>query len=287
MNANNDVKNMRDRIETFGNKSILQHGKLNNRIYLIKLDESDYPLILDHLRELAQEHNYAKIICKIPEWAVPLFLADGFLTEAIIPKFYQGKTAVFFLSKYRDSDRLMNLEYKNLEELSKLFKAIHAKENDPGNDQYDTRFLDETNVEQITDLYKKVFKSYPFPIFNPGYILKSMKENVCYFGIQKKNKLIAIASSELDRKGQNAEMTDFATDPEFRGKKLGQLLLSRMEEEMKEMNIKTLYTIARLPSIPMNKVFLKHQYQYAGTLLKNTNISGSIESMNVYYKQLK
>lgn len=286
MNVNNDVKNMRDRIETFGNKSILQHGKLNNRIYLIKLDESDYPLILDHLRELAQEHNYAKIICKIPEWAVPLFLADGFLTEAIIPKFYQGKTAVFFLSKYRDSDRLMNLEYKNLEELSKLFKAIHAKENDPGNDQYDTRFLDETNVEQITDLYKKVFKSYPFPIFNPGYILKSMKENVCYFGIQKKNKLIAIASSELDRKGQNAEMTDFATDPEFRGKKLGQLLLSRMEEEMKEMNIKTLYTIARLPSIPMNKVFLKHQYLYAGTLLRNTNISGSIESMNVYYKQL-
>lgn len=275
-----------DRIETLGNRSIVQHGKLNNRIYLIKLDESDCPLILDHLRELAQEHNYAKIICKIPEWAVPLFLADGFLTEAIIPKFYQGKTAVFFLSKYRDSDRLMNLEYKNLEETSKLFKALHEKEDDPGNDKFDIRLLDETDVEQITDLYKKVFKSYPFPIFNPGYILKSMKENVCYFGIQKKNKLIAIASSELDRKGQNAEMTDFATDPEFRGKKLGQLLLSRMEEEMEEMNIKTLYTIARLPSIPMNKVFLKHQYQYAGTLLKNTNISGSIESMNVYYKQL-
>jgi putative beta-lysine N-acetyltransferase len=278
---------MRDRIETIGNRSIVQHGKLNNRIYLMKMDDSDCPVILDHLKELAQEHAYAKIICKVPEWAVPLFMADGFMTEAIIPEFYQGKTAVFFLSKYRDSDRLMNLEYKNFEELSELFKALPVKESTSGNDKYDIRLLDETNVEQITDLYKKVFKSYPFPIFNPGYILKSMKENVCYFGIQKKNNLIAVASSELDRNEQNAEMTDFATDPDFRGKKLGQRLLSRMEKEMMKMNIKTVYTIARLPSIPMNKVFLKHQYQFAGTLLRNTNISGSIESMNVYYKLLK
>jgi putative beta-lysine N-acetyltransferase len=277
---------MRDQIETIGNKSILQHGKLNNRIYLMKLDDSDCPQVLDLLRELAHEHNYAKIVCKVPQWAVPTFIADGFMTEAIIPKFYKGQTSAFFLSKFRDSDRLMNLEYKNLEQLSKLFKANHPKEKVAENKNIDIRLLDETDVEQITELYKKIFKSYPFPIFNPGYILKTMKENVSYFGIQEKNKLIAIASSEIDVIGQNAEMTDFATDPDYRGKKLGQLLLSRMEKEMKKLDIKTLYTIARLPSIPMNKVFLKNQYMYAGTLLRNTNISGSIESMNIYYKHL-
>jgi beta-lysine N6-acetyltransferase len=36
----------------------------------------------------------------------------------------------------------------------------------------------------------------------------------------------------------------------------------------------------------MNKTFLKFDYCYSGTLINNTNIAGSIESMNVYYKHL-
>jgi lysine 2,3-aminomutase len=114
-----------------------------------------------------------------------------------------------------------------------------------------------------------------------------MHEDIHYFGVYEKRRLVAISSAEVDKKGGYAEMTDFATDPDFRGQKLGQFLLEKMEKEMKAMKIKTLYTIARLKSPPMNKVFLKHQYVYAGTLLRNTNISGSIESMNIYYKHLK
>jgi putative beta-lysine N-acetyltransferase len=180
----------------------------------------------------------------------------------------------------------MKLETDSLRELSELIKngpehAVFAKENIAK-----VKRLGSDQVGQITDLYSKVFLSYPFPIHNPGYILKTMEEDVHYFGVSKKGKLVAVASAEIDQKGANAEMTDFATHPDFRGKKLGQYLLQRMELEMKAMHIKTLYTIARLNSISMNKVFLKHQYIFGGTLLQNTNISGSIESMNVYYKHL-
>ncbi len=59
-----------------------------------------------------------------------------------------------------------------------------------------------------------------------------------------------------------------------------------MEIEMKNQGMKTLYTIARLNSIAMNLTFLRSNYKYSGTLIKNTNISGQIESMNVYYKQI-
>ncbi len=277
---------MEDRIESIGKGSIIQHGKLNNRIYLIKLGRKDCPGILDSLRQLALEQGYTKIFCKVPEWAAPQFFADGYLSEAIIPGFYQGKAGAFFLAKYLDSDRLMNLETNSLGELSELLKNTHAKTAHSNKDFRKIKHLGPDDVEQITDLYRKVFLSYPFPIHNPGYILKTMQENVHYFGVSKKGKLVAIASAEIDQKGANAEMTDFATDPDFRGQKLGQLLLEKMETEMKAMKINTLYTIARLKSIPMNKVFLKHQYQYAGTLLRNTNISGNIESMNVYYKHL-
>lgn len=277
---------MEDRIETIGKGSIIQHGKFNNRIYLIKLAKADCPGVLNHLRNMARKHDYAKIFCKVPEWAAPLFIADGYMTEAIIPGFYKGNDAVFFLSKYLDSDRLMHLENEGLEALSELLKEFPHKQKSVNSNGFTIKQLEAEDVSQITDLFKRVFKSYPFPIHNPQYIKETMQDNVRYFGVRKQGKLIAVASAEIDKEGENAEMTDFATAPEFRGKKLGQMLLEKMEKEMVAMHIKTLFTLARLPSIPMNKVFLKHRYQYAGTLLRNTHISGSIESMNVYYKHL-
>jgi len=277
---------MEDRIETICNDSVIQHGKLNDRIYLIKLGKEDISVILATLREIIRENNYTKIFCKVPEWAAPFFFADGYLTEAIIPNFYSKKEAAFFVAKYMDSDRLMNLEKGSLGSLGELLKTSKKREELPKIPAFKVGFLGNEDVEQITDVYKKVFKTYPFPIHKPGYILKTMKENVRYFGVKKKEKLVAISSAEIDFEGKNAEMTDFATLPDFRGLKLGQYLLARMEKEMKTLEIATLYTIARLQSIPMNKVFLKYQYQYGGTLVRNTNISGNIESMNVYYKYI-
>jgi putative beta-lysine N-acetyltransferase len=81
-------------------------------------------------------------------------------------------------------------------------------------------------------------------------------------------------------------MTDFATLPEYRSKGLASFLLMKMEEEMRRRGIITAYTIARAESYGMNIVFSKHGYAYAGTLVKNTNISKGIESMNVWYKAL-
>ena len=277
---------MEDKIEKIDKGSIIQHGKLNDRIYLIKLAKEDCPAILSSLRDLARENNYTKIFCKVPEWAAPLFFADGYITEGLIPGFYHGKEAVFFVAKYLDSDRLMNLESDSLMDLSELLLRPIKHEKLPENGSMNVRSLDISDVDQITDIFRNVFASYPFPIHNPKYILKTMKENVRYFGVKKNGRLIAVASAEIDFESKNAEMTDFATDPRYRGLKLGQRLLSEMEKEMKAIDMLTLYTIARLKSIPMNKVFLKHQYQYAGTLVRNTNISGNMESMNIYYKHI-
>ena len=36
----------------------------------------------------------------------------------------------------------------------------------------------------------------------------------------------------------------------------------------------------------MNITFAKHGYSFAGTLTNNTQISGQLESMNVWYKAL-
>jgi hypothetical protein len=57
-----------------------------------------------------------------------------------------------------------------------------------------------------------------------------------------------------------------------------------MGEEMKARKIKTLYTIARATSHGMNKTFGRQGYIFAGTLINNTQIGESIESMNVWHK---
>jgi putative beta-lysine N-acetyltransferase len=281
-------KIMYDKVETIGKGTVIQHGDVNKRIYLMSLDERDCPGIIQLLNDLARKTNYTKIFCKVPVWATPLFISNGFFVEAHIPGFYKGTADVFFVSKFLNSDRLMEIETDQLENLSRMLFDTDPKEDRDVKKQkkFRIRKLGNSDVDAITDLYREVFLSYPFPIHNPGYILKTMKDNVQYFGIEKKEELVAISSAEVDEQGKNAEMTDFATRPDYRGNNLSVRLLKRMQSEMKKQGIKTLYTIARLNSAAMNKTFLKFDYTYAGTLIKNTNIAGKIESMNVYYKHL-
>lgn len=282
-----DEMQMNDIIEKIGNGSLIQHGKLSDRIYLMKLDELDADSILNKLSTIAEKNNYSKIFCKIQGNFAPLFFADGYQLEAIIPQFYKGKKDAFFVSKFLKIERFLEIKQNTFSDLSTLFSSeINSKKNEIGT-KYSVRELTKKDVNRITEIYKIVFETYPFPIHNPDYILTTMEENIQYFGVEIEGKLVALSSSEIDFKGENAEMTDFATHPKYTGHNLSTLLLEKMEEEMKNQQIKTVYTIARLNSIPMNKTFLRNGYCYSGTLKNNTNIAGKIESMNVYYKHIK
>lgn len=278
---------MHDKVEVIGKGSLVQHGKNNDRIYLMKLAKEDEEVILKELSNLAKKFGYSKIFGKIPKQIAPLFYADGYILEAYIPDFYKRKEDVLFVSKFLNPARLLNLETDQLKSFNKLLLNKSGKQKKlKKKSEYTVRRLTKKDFEQITGIYREVFQSYPFPIHNPGYILKTMEENVWYFGAEKDGKLAALASSEIDFNGENAEMTDFATKHSHLGNNLSVLLLKSMEKEMKKQGIKTLYTIARLNSIPMNMTFLRFDYTYSGTLIQNTNISGNIESMNVYYKHL-
>ena len=276
---------MNDTIEIIGEGSVIQHGKENDRIYLMSL-KGDASVTIDKIKELAKSNGYSKIFCKIPKSTAPVFFANGYLLEAYIPKFYNKQEDVFFVSKFLNSDRLLNIEKAQLLSLNNLLSNKLERKAKKAEKGYKTRRLDKSDVEQITQIYQDVFVTYPFPIHNPGYILKTMEENIQYYGVEKDGKLVALSSAEKDINGGNAEMTDFATLSSHLGNNLSGLLLYIMENEMEKQGIKTLYTIARLDSIPMNKTFLRFGYEYSGTLIKNTNIAGKIESMNVYYKHI-
>jgi putative beta-lysine N-acetyltransferase len=138
----------------------------------------------------------------------------------------------------------------------------------------------------MAHVYRVVFASYPFPIHDPEYLKQTMATTVRYFCAEEQGKIVALSSAEFDFKGQNVEMTDFATLPDTRGRGIALSLLALMEQDPKVRTMRTAYTIARSLSPGMNITFAKAGYAYGGTLTNNTDISGSIESMNIWYKTL-
>ncbi len=272
-----------DRIEKIGN-SVIQHGHFNNRIYLMKFSADDYPQIVSDIEKLAVENNYSKIFLKIPHYALGRFLRYGFHIEAFIPDYYPDDIDAVFVSKFPDPDR-NSVEKEALDVFNDLLLSQSVVSEIQPEDRFSFRKLLNRDAGNIVSVYKEVFESYPFPIHDPDYIEKTMNENFVYFGIFDSNEMVAVSSSEKDHENKAVEMTDFAVRKNYRGKKFALLLLQRMEKEMEREGVMTFFTIARLNSPAMNKTFINSGYNYSGTLVKNTNISGKIESMNVLYKK--
>jgi lysine 2,3-aminomutase len=275
---------MQDKIEKIGN-SLIQHGKFNNRIYLMKLDRKDYPQIIKKLEQLAKSKGYTKIFGKVREQHLDDFIAGGYETEAYIPNFFGNGDRAHFIGKFFDEKRKSDIKNKVINKVINLAEEKPAIETPPEiNPEFRYKVAEKSDASAMVKVYQEVFPTYPFPIHDPQYIRQTMDENVIYFGIWEKDRLVALSSAEMDQDEKNVEMTDFATLPEYRGNGFALFLLAKMEDKMKEMGIKTFYTIARAVSFGMNITFSKMGYQFTGTLKNNTNISGNIESMNVWYK---
>ncbi|MCD4652811.1 putative beta-lysine N-acetyltransferase [bacterium] len=275
-----------DKIENY-NGSIIQHGHYNDRIYLMQLmllPSAEFPY---DLINLAKTNGYSKIFAKVPEIAAENFFIAGFLEEARIPAFFSVKETAVFMGFYLNAKRIKEPNIDEIEDILKIALGKRTADKVSGlENRFVLRKCTKTDVSAMAKIYRKVFPSYPFPIHDPDYLLKTMQSHIDYFGIETDGGLVAVSSAEVNKVAANVEMTDFATLPEWRGNKFSQHLLARMENEIKKKNIKTAYTIARAMSPGMNVTFSKAGYQFGGRLKNNTNISGRIESMNVWYKSL-
>lgn len=267
-------------------QSHISHDKESDRVYLSHFCKEDFPYIINHIENLAQTHQYTKLFVKIPSSYAPLFIENGYTMEAYVPHFFNGQEDCFFLVKYRDPKRKL-LDSESMNKFQILFSTPIKEPIEILPEQFTIRELTTDDIACMIDVFKKVFQTYPFPIFNSQFIKKSMEEDdTTYFGVWDNHQLVAISSAECNYQEQYAEMTDFAVLPSHRGYHLAIHLLATMEATLVNKEIKTVYTICRLNSLAMNKTFYNSKYKYTGTLIQNTQISGNIESMNVWYKPL-
>lgn len=276
-----------DKIETYKG-CIIQHGHYSDRIYLVKTTLLPPPELPYELIELAKTHGYSKIFAKVPENIAKVSFSNaGFLEEARIPAFFLEKETAVFMGFYLNAERIKESNVEKMENILKIAFGKRATDKiQPLAGRFILRKCNKTDVSVMAKIYREVFPSYPFPIHDPNYLLKTMQSHIDYFGIEVDGRLVAVSSAEIDKETFVVEMTDFATLPDWRGSKFAQHLLLRMENEMKKKDIKIAYTIARAMSPGMNVTFSKAGYQFRGRLKNNTNISGRIESMNVWHKAL-
>nr|MBF0221119.1 putative beta-lysine N-acetyltransferase [Desulfobulbaceae bacterium] len=276
-----------DKVKELPDGSIIQHGPLNDRIYLMKVGNSLPRSLPSDLVKMAERHEYSKIFVKIPADYSKQFVREGYIEEASIPRFFNGAIAGVFMGYYLDEERASEPDAADIKKILRLaFNKSGSTNESLDKELFRLHRCKEEDVEIMATIYKKVFQTYPFPIHDPLFLKDSMQSNVDYFGIEKNGRLIALSSAEIDVTSQNVEMTDFATLPKWRGNSLGVHLLLRMEKEMKKKGIRTAYTIARAKSAGINITFSKLGYELGGRLKNNTNISGNIESMNIWHKTI-
>ncbi len=278
---------MFDTVEKLHQSSI-QHGPHNNRIYLMVLEPADVPQIIPALDVMAADKGYEKIFAKVQESVGQVFEQNGYIQEVRIPGFFMGREAVLFMSKYFSLKRQQETHGQQISDILALTREKSAKRNTGFTyPQNDITLCTPAEAVEMSKIYKQVFLTYPFPIHDPDYIIETMKTHVQYYAIRESGRMMALASSEMDTANSNVEMTDFATLPQFRGQGASVRLLDHMETEMRQQSMITAYTIARALSPGMNVTFKRMGYHFAGTLTNNTNVSGHIESMNVWHKNLR
>lgn len=276
-----------DIIEQFQGQTI-QHGPFNDRIYLMKLSDDVGKTLPQKLIEMAERKGYSKIFAKSGLKHLPLFIDQGFTVEAMIPGYFEGGDDLFMVCYYLRRERKFENLAAKYDAVLKVAKSKASKRARRKNAPrlFTVRTCADDDIPQMTEIYRQVFPSYPFPIQDPDYLQKTMNTHVDYYCVEDQGALMALSSAEINETTKSAEMTDFATLPENRGQGLASYLLSVMEEETAKKGIKTFYTIARAISYGMNITFSKKGYVYGGRLKNNTNISGTIESMNIWYKRV-
>jgi len=267
--------------------SLIQHGKLNDRIYLMKLARDEAGGLVDRLGELARQREYTKVFAKVPAACREPFDRAGYVVEASVPGLFDGSEEALFMSLFLDESRRMSGDAEHNEQVlaAALDKADQPVPEVLADESVRHRLCCADDAEDMAALYSSVFDSYPFPIDDPQFIRRTMITHVVYFGLWAGERLVALSSAETDRASASVEMTDFATREEFRGRGLASALLGRMDEAMGGQ-MKTAYTIARAASFGMNITFARRGYAYGGRLIRNTQIAGRQEDMNIWHKPL-
>ncbi|WP_026478585.1 putative beta-lysine N-acetyltransferase [Alkaliphilus transvaalensis] len=259
----------------------------NKRVIFYQYDEDCLKDQLEEIERTDEKHEIEKVSVYTEEGELELIESLDLIYEGKIDGFFNGNDALIY-SQFINPER-SHSTHKEVQE-----KIIHTVTNKYQGktsnlilpEEFEIRKADTSDVIEMANVFSKVFETYPVPMDEPKYIKKVMREETLFSLITHKDRIVSIASADINSKYNNAEITDCATLPEYRGNGLLSHIISHLEERLLEENVPNLFSLTRAISTGMNHVIAKHGYEYRGTLVQNCDISGSFEDMNIWVKQL-
>lgn len=256
----------------------------NRRVKVIDFQVEDTAAMVRLLDYLARQNQFDKVFLKARSDEWEKLLPYGFVLEGIFKYFFNGEHA-YCLSKFYSQERRVSL---NFDEATEILETVSQLQSEPSPQGlptgYQLREAGEDDIQEISALYDRVFKTYPIPLNRPQYVENLMDEDYLFMVITHQGKIISSASADINYNLSNAEITDCASLPDHRGKGLMLNLIAGMEGETRDRGIRCLFSIARALSPGMNTVFRKMDYTYSGRLVNSCNIFGKFEDMNLWVK---
>ncbi|WP_163539465.1 putative beta-lysine N-acetyltransferase [Gracilibacillus sp. YIM 98692] len=241
---------------------------------------------LDRLKLVAKDTNCDKLIFYLRDHQTGEIKQHGACYEGKIKGFFNGATAyiyALFLDPARHkTDRLASEK--------KVFDVIQKRQQISTNFElptgYQMRWADLKDAKQMANLYQTVFQSYPTPMNDPVFIEEMMQSDVYFLVVQHNGMIVSACSADILPHFRSAELSDCATYPEHRAKQLLSYQVAHLIPKVKKMGIRTLFSYSRANSVGMNLVNVKHGFTFGGRMVQNSNIAGSMENMNIWYKVL-
>lgn len=258
----------------------------NRRIKVLDYRADDYPAMMLKLRFLAKANRFDKIWIKATERDWIEFLKFGYVLEGVLQYYNRGRPA-YLVSKFRSQKRLQS---KHLMKETLLIEEILNRprgEPRPLARGYTLDYAREKDVDGMLALYQQVFKTYPSPLKYREYLRAVLHRDAIFRVIRRGDRVLSVASAELDRGHQAAELTDCATHPDERGKGLMGAILHALEGDLRRRGYRCAYTMARARSYGMNAAFHALGYEFNGRMVNNCDIYGSFEDMNLWVKNLR
>lgn len=259
----------------------------NQRIKILDYKAEDFRGMILAIREISEANQFDKIICMAGRDDWQQFLRYGYVLEAVLKYYHKGRDA-FVVSKFRSQERLHSASM--MEEILLIENVMNepaGAEPKPLPEGMTIRMAEKKDIEQLIELYKGVFESYPSPLIHQSYLETIFQTDSLFAVCMEGERIVAAASAELSHQNLAAELTDCATLPEKRGKGLMSHILRFLEKELLSRKYRCSYTMARARSFGMNMVFHQLGYEFMGRMTNNCDIFGAFEDMNIWVRNLE
>ncbi|WP_418790518.1 putative beta-lysine N-acetyltransferase [Phosphitispora sp. TUW77] len=262
----------------------------NQRIRVPEYQARDIGALASYLETLGRRFQAGKIIVYSHRDDWQKFQSLGYRIEGEINTFFRGEPMCFmsrFLSLDRFGVKCSSIEDTILKRILQRNRSCGVKDSSCNESGYTVRTLRDDDINNVMDIFKTVFATYPSPVDERMYFEEFTGLEGDIMMIAEYNGEIAgIISAAIDTKHLNAEITDCITLPEHRGRGVMAMLIDSIEEKLTERKLVCLYSLARAGVPPINAVMYKKGYKFMGRLINNCHIGGRFENMNIWEKSI-